>query len=200
MRDLYVVINGQRRGPFNEAKIRAGIKAGKLKEDVELIDAATGDLVLADDLAPPPTGGINYGRQQPAGPPQRRGAPSAYTQNAQQQAAQWNQQPGYGQQYGAPQQYGQQYGAPQPYGGHQGYNPYGHQQQYAPPRPSGTNPGLVPLIISIFCWPIGLIAGIMALKKAKEQGFSEGLSIAAIVVSILGAVLAVIRIGAMAGS
>jgi len=199
MRNLYVVINGQRRGPFNEAKVRAGLKAGKLKMDVELVDADTGDLVLADDLmgggqpqqpqAPQQQGGVNYGRQQQPRMPQRRGQPSMYTQNAAQQSAQWN-GGGYGAPPGNP-QYNQQYGG--------GYNPYGYQQQYAPPKPRGMNPGLLPLIVSFVCWPIGLVGGITALKRARNEGFSEGLAWAAIIVSIIGAFLAIARIGMMAG-
>lgn len=184
MKNYYVIINGQRKGPFPEAKVRAGLRSGQLQEDAEIYDAQTGDIVLAFDILEggeqaavpqgaqpqgmrPPQGGVNYGREQDhSDPSQKRGQGSMYTQNAMQQSAQWNQG--------------------QPYG-----------QQYEPPPKTGMNPGILPFIVAWVCWPIGMIGGIIALRRARENGQTEGWAWAAITISIIGILGSCVRVSTL---
>lgn len=91
-------------------------------------------------------------------------------------------QPPSGQSYGQP-QYGQQpYGQP----------PYG-QPAWGAPQKSGTNGlAIASLVLAFFCWPVGLVLGLVAKNQIKTSGQSgDGLATAGIIVSILNAVVSI---------
>ncbi len=70
-------------------------------------------------------------------------------------------------------------------------------EQPAAPAPTGENPGktmgILSLIFSLLGFGIvGLILGIVGLKKSKSAGMSNGLALAGIILGIIGIIVGII--------
>ena len=174
MQTYYVVIRGERKGPYPRAKIVAALQSGKLSEDAEIYDAATDDIVLAMDLLEPaqdpPQPAVNYGRSEDHKPlDQRSSDGSQYTQDAQQEDAAWNAPTGNPQ---------------QPYG--PGYSPG--------ERPSPPVMAYLAIVLALCCWPIGLLASLSAKKECKARGASTTAATVAFWLSMIAAIVTIIRL------
>jgi hypothetical protein len=63
-----------------------------------------------------------------------------------------------------------------------------------PQAPRTDTLAIVGLVLAVLAWPVGLVLSIIAMRRAKKQGTSRGLSIAGVIVSSVVAVASVILI------
>lgn len=66
MKSYFVRVGAAQQGPFPHAEIAAALRAGRIPGNADIIDAATGDIVLPDDLSNFAANAPSSGAGQPA--------------------------------------------------------------------------------------------------------------------------------------